>query len=230
MRNRQYLLAATAAVVAALAVAGGCAIVPHHAAGYTTPSPTRAAVPPPPTGSPAPSVPRQGVPAPSGVPVPSPPPLGALRPVHSPGKVVDDTHLKADTCHVRVTAAGHPLPDPACTPGGYDPAVTQDTIATTICTPGWTATQRPPLASTAAAKRASERAYGDPLTFTGEYDHLVPLELGGSNATSNLWPEAGHIPNPKDTVENRLRTAVCTGHLTLDQARLEIAADWTVAR
>lgn len=37
------------------------------------------------------------------------------------------------------------LPDPACTPGATDPRVTQATLATTICSRGYTAIVRPPL-------------------------------------------------------------------------------------
>jgi hypothetical protein len=34
-------------------------------------------------------------------------------------------------------------PDPHRTPGAINPAVTQDTIASTICVKGWTRTVRP---------------------------------------------------------------------------------------
>jgi hypothetical protein len=33
--------------------------------------------------------------------------------------------------------------------------------------------------------------------WPAEEDHLVPLELGGSNDITNQWPEAGKIPNPQ---------------------------------
>ena len=50
-------------------------------------------------------------------------------------------------------------------------------------------------------------AYGDTGSLGDyEYDHFVPLELGGAtNDPRNLWPEPGASPNPKDTVENDLR-------------------------
>jgi hypothetical protein len=57
----------------------------------------------------------------------------------------------------------------------------------------------------------------------------VPLELGGSNATSNLWLEPGSIPNPKDKVENRLHDQVCAGEISLAAAQQAIATDWTTA-
>ena len=63
----------------------------------------------------------------------------------------------------------------------------------------------------------------------GELDHLVPLELGGSNDLSNLWVEAGHIPNPKDSVENRLHREVCSGKISLHAAQVDIAHNWMTA-
>jgi hypothetical protein len=71
-------------------------------------------------------------------------------------------------------------------------------------------------------------AYGDQGPMGAyEYDHLVPLELGGAvNDPRNLWPEPGASPNPKDAVENGLRRQVCDGELTLIRAQRAIAADW----
>lgn len=155
---------------------------------------------------------------------------GVLRHVHSPGVVADDMHLHAGQCHTREAADGDPLPDPGCTPGAIDPAVTQATIHTTICVSGYTATVRPPSSNTGKWKRISEADYGYPAAFVGELDHLVPLELGGANSTSNLWPEPGAIPNGKDKVENRLHDAVCAGRITLYQAQQEITHDWTLAQ
>jgi hypothetical protein len=61
---------------------------------------------------------------------------------------------------------------------------------------------------------------------SGELDHLVPLELGGSNDTTNLWVEAGPLPNPKDAVEDALNREVCDGTLSLRAAQREIAQNW----
>lgn len=148
-----------------------------------------------------------------------------LRTVHSPGKVTDDEHLQAGRCHVRAEN-GLPLPDPACTPGAVDPAVTQSNIHTTICVKGYTATVRPPASDTGRWKVSSAQAYSE-TGVTGEYDHLVPLELGGANSTSNLWLQPGGIPNPKDTIENTLKVAVCAGKMKLADAQRRIATDWT---
>jgi hypothetical protein len=119
------------------------------------------------------------------------------------------------------------LPDPRCTPGAIDGAVTQATIRTTICKAGYTATVRPPTTLTGPAKRESAKEYG--TTAPGEYDHLIPLELGGASDTRNLWLETGTLPNPKDRIENALRQRVCSGAMTLADAQRRIATDWTKA-
>jgi hypothetical protein len=73
--------------------------------------------------------------------------------------------------------------------------------------------------------------YGITHHSTGEYevDHLVSLELGGSNDIANLWPEAAN-PRPgfheKDKVENYLHDQVCSGAVSLQQAQVEIATNW----
>jgi hypothetical protein len=109
-----------------------------------------------------------------------------------------------------------------------NPAVTQATIAGTICVSGWTATVRPPESVTQAEKRASIAAYGDGGSMHDyEYDHLVSLELGGAvNDPRNLWPEPGGSPNPKDAVENALHRMVCDGQISLAQAQRIIATGW----
>jgi hypothetical protein len=62
-----------------------------------------------------------------------------------------------------------------------------------------------------------------------EEDHLVSLELGGSNDITNLWPEVGKLPNPKDKVENDLHDAVCSGQVSLSAAQEAIASNWETA-
>jgi hypothetical protein len=136
----------------------------------------------------------------------------------------------AGTCHARGGGL-FSLPDPHCTPGTVNPAVNQADIGRTICRVGYTKTVRPPEAVTEPEKRASLRADGDrrPL-HDYEYDHLVPLELGGAgNDPRNLWPEPGGVPNPKDELEFRLRTLVCERRMSLARAQLAIAGSWVDA-
>ncbi len=128
-----------------------------------------------------------------------------------------------------------PLPDPSCTPGALNPDVTQDTIDSTICVSGWTATVRPPTSYTNKLKAQQIVAYGYADTNLSDYeeDHFIPLELGGSpTSPSNLWPEphsGAGTSSQKDSVENKLKRAVCSGAATLDDARNAIATDWTTA-
>jgi hypothetical protein len=80
-------------------------------------------------------------------------------------------------------------------------------------------------------KHTAYTEYGIRSHAAGQYevDHLVSLELGGSNSIANLWPEAA-APHPgfheKDEVENYLHDRVCSGSLSLQQAQREIATNW----
>ncbi len=116
------------------------------------------------------------------------------------------------------------LPDSACTPGAIFPNATVQQI----CTYGYTRTVRNVPFS---EKDQVYAEYGIYQHYAGQYevDHLVPLELGGSNDIANLWPEAAS-PTPgfhqKDNVENYMHDQVCSGALSLKQAQTEIATNW----
>ena len=160
----------------------------------------------------------------------------AVKSIHSPGIVATDEQLAAGQCSAKVVdaATGEYLPDPACTPGAADPAVTQENIDSTICTSGYTATVRPPASNTDKVKTESLREYGQVAMKTTEYDHLISLELGGTNSVSNLWPEpnkasATGTTNPKDAVENTLHRAICAHKVTLSAAQEAIARNWVTA-
>ncbi len=117
-------------------------------------------------------------------------------------------------------------PDPACTPGDVLPDVTVQQI----CQSGYSSQVRNVPDS---EKEQVYAEYGITSHAPGEYevDHLVSLELGGSNDISNLWPEPAE-PRPgfheKDKVENYLHDQVCSGAMTLQDAQLKIATDWMV--
>ena len=144
--------------------------------------------------------------------------------VHDPGRV---TGTLSGSCRYR---DGGQLPDPRCTPGSTDPAVTQANIHQTICVRGYTSKVRPPESQTERFKYdIAYPAYGIPRSQRTELDHLVSLELGGSNDAANLWPERPPTPNPKDKVENALHRAVCDGRVTLAAAQRAIARDWLTA-
>jgi hypothetical protein len=113
-----------------------------------------------------------------------------------------------------------------------NPAVTQETIATTICAPGWTKAVRPSARYTARIKIKLIRELEIPeeLLVDFELDHRIPLALGGApseprNLELQPWDEAGE----KDQIETCLSRAVCAGTITLDEARRRIWADWRAA-
>ncbi|ADP84448.1 hypothetical protein [Pseudofrankia inefficax] len=146
-----------------------------------------------------------------------------------PGPLVDSTATSTvypAHCQAR---DNNEEPDPTCTPGALNPAVTQATIGSTICKSGWTATIRPPTSYTNTIKREAIAAYGDYAgTAMGNYelDHLISLEIGGSpTAVANLWPEKGEH-NDKDPVENAAKRAVCSGQMSLADVQQQIATNW----
>lgn len=147
-----------------------------------------------------------------------------LKKIHDPGRVTGTIHGR---CYYRDHGQ---LPDPHCTPGSIDPAVTQADIRSTICKSGYTKKIRPPESQTERFKYGvAYPAYGTSRSEPTELDHLVPLELGGSNDATNLWPEYPPVPNPKDKVENALNAAVCAGRVSLVAAQNAIASDWLTA-
>lgn len=172
-------------------------------------------------------------PVPRTAPTPSSAATGQIGdPANPPRLVSDPGHLTGSLTGPCTYRDGGQLPDPRCTPGSYDPKVT----AAMLCAPGYTTrTYRLPESQSSAFKyNEAYPAYQVPGNVKTELDHLISLELGGSNDASNLWPEDPPTPNPKDTVENQLHAWVCaaTGadaETRLAQARLAIATDWQTA-
>jgi hypothetical protein len=104
------------------------------------------------------------------------------------------------------------------------------TNAGLVCRPGWASAHRHVTARVRARVFARCRL----ARMAGVYrvDHLISLELGGSNAIRNLWPEpyaTARGARAKDRLENRLHEVVCAGRLTLVQAQRAIATDWIAA-
>src|SRR5215469_4750307 len=99
--------------------------------------------------------------------------------------------------------------------GTLNPEVTQSTISSTICRPGWTRTIRPPLSYTSKLKREQMRQRhlpGSPAAY--EEDHFIPLELGGAPRNpGNLWPQPIKEAQRKNWWEVSLNRAVCAGRM-----------------
>ncbi len=118
-------------------------------------------------------------------------------------------------------------PDPTMTPGDV-----LTTNLSRICQSGYTQTVRNVPES---LKAQVYRAYGITHHAPGEFevDHLISLELGGSNSIRNLWPES-FVTKPlnahvKDELENKLHDLICSHQLSVAQAQQEIAQDWQAA-
>ena len=115
--------------------------------------------------------------------------------------------------------------DPRCTPGSRFKLATPKLF----CRPGYTAQVRHVTQST---KDRVFAAY-NVTVHTGatyEVDHLVPLELGGSNSIANLFPEAAS-PAPgfheKDQLENRTHARACADGRDWRTDQRAIAKNWT---
>lgn len=144
---------------------------------------------------------------------------------HPPVQVTSIPDMPSDTqCHI----VNDTLPDPKCTPGAVDPIVTQDNVDSTICVSGYTKTVRPPVSVTEPQKLVSMKAYGfDDSPSNYEFDHLIPLELGGApDDLRNLWPEPHSSSFTKDGLENYLHKQVCAGNMKLEDAQKTIATNW----
>jgi hypothetical protein len=127
-------------------------------------------------------------------------------------------------------------PNPLLTPGAVDPGVSQANISTTICKKGGY-TNRPGIRKVSAAtKKAVFAEYGIDPHGPGspfEIDHLISLEISGSNDIKNLWPQS-YVSEPlnahiKDALEDHLHKLVCEGKVPLKQAQHDIATDWPSA-
>jgi len=118
-------------------------------------------------------------------------------------------------------------PDHQCSPGAYYSKLTR----AVICKPSFHTTQIREVPDT--EKLEVQAAYGlGPQSYWPaiEIDHIVSLELGGSNDIANLYPEkadakpAGY--HVKDKLENKLGQMVCDGLIGLRTAQRKIATNW----
>jgi hypothetical protein len=145
----------------------------------------------------------------------------------SPSAAVDTSRSSARNVTDADTALRYPVvPDPSKTPGAA-----LEVTAADICVPGYSKKVRN---VTAAVKRQAYAKYGVRTHQPGEYevDHLISLELGGSNSIRNLWPQSfrTHPWNAyvKDALENELHRRVCAGTIDLAKAQRVIASNWVI--
>lgn len=112
-------------------------------------------------------------------------------------------------------------PDPRLTPG-----VVAETDRLAVC--------QLPKRVRAPLSRSDQQTvldeYGISVKESRRYglDYLVPLQLGGAPVLANSWPVLirGLGYHEKESLNARLRIAVCRGDIPLDVAQKQIATDW----
>lgn len=131
------------------------------------------------------------------------------------------------------------LPDPKCTPGAVNPTLTLTVLKDKTYSTGPCVRDK----ATSASRKSDTYGWYDLVsppgntgkTQTCEKDHLISLELGGSDTLDNIWPQCGPdntVLNQrnfkqKDMVENYLAAQVRSGAVDLGTAQHGIASDWT---
>jgi hypothetical protein len=117
-------------------------------------------------------------------------------------------------------------PDRRCSPGAYYSKLAKEVI----CSASFRTSSIRNVPQ--SLKYEVEEEYEMPQRLYGrklEIDHIVSLELGGSNDIANLFPERVR-PAPgyqvKDKLENRLHSLVCSGSMKLRNAQRQIAKNW----
>ena len=118
------------------------------------------------------------------------------------------------------------LPNRALTPG-----VARAVDVNTLCTTSTSLVRNVPqnvkdTAYTSYGLKGNDRT-ACPQGY--EIDHLISLELGGSNDIKNLWPQSfcgvnnAHI---KDALENKLHAMICSKQITIQDAQTCISSNW----
>ena len=118
------------------------------------------------------------------------------------------------------------LPNRSLTPGSV-----RDHVVSDVCTPNYARHARH---VTLEERHDVFARYHIPYAMHSHYelDHLVPLEIGGSNRESNLWPQprSGEWSSRrKDRLENKLHELVCAGAISIGAAQHAIATNWVAA-
>lgn len=129
--------------------------------------------------------------------------------------LADATPL-ADASGYRDDAGIWHLPDPSKTPGALctasDPSFAGYRYAehVPICNRNVPTAERDAVGASYGVARADFPNY--------EFDHYIPLSIGGSNAPENLWPQPHAEALRKDSVEQQVFDGMNNGTMTQAQA------------
>ena len=153
--------------------------------------------------------------------------IACERPVSSVSRAQSASVDSASARALGDDTLGYPtIPDSIRTPGDVLHVGAAD-----VCVPGYSKRVRDvPI----DVKRRAYSTYAVRTHEAGEYeiDHLIGLQIGGSNSIKNLWPQSFRT-NPwnayvKDALEVELHRRVCAGTMTLSSAQHVIAHNWVI--
>lgn len=119
-------------------------------------------------------------------------------------------------------------PNPALSPGVVDARLTQDVLAA----PGFTTKNYRNVPE--EEKKAVFTEYGitNPTPGAYEIDHIISLEVGGSNDIKNLWPQPYQgewNAHDKDKLEDELGREVKSRKIELSVAQTMLSKDWVAS-
>lgn len=92
-----------------------------------------------------------------------------------------------------------------------------------ICTFGYSKAHRMPYSESSYIKHSMLPRGHSAAEY--ELDHIVPICLGGSNNSSNLQLQTWDKARAKDELEAKACRMVCSGEVSLDEARSWFHAD-----
>lgn len=143
--------------------------------------------------------------------------------------------LMAQTAHYGKSGS-YKLPDPKVTPGATLPYIEADSSAKphvvggieyNVCAKDFRTGPFRKVDESEKKKACEEYGAKNCPGKNWEIDHLISLEIGGSDSIKNLWPQPIREARIKDhEVEDVLPKLVCSGKITLKQAQACISSDW----
>jgi hypothetical protein len=117
----------------------------------------------------------------------------------------------------------------AHTPGATNPTITQATVASTICKPQYVNKIKLQITKKMSSEVFAEYAIAKKKRSDYAIDRLVPPDLGGTNALTNLWPiplKGTATPRRKAVVDAAVHKSMCAGFISLPTAQALFNAYW----
>ncbi len=117
----------------------------------------------------------------------------------------------------------------AHTPGATNSTITQATATSTICRHQYVDKIKSQISTKTSAKVFAEYAIAKRTRSNYTIDQLVPPDLGGTNALTNLWPEplkGTAAPERKAVVDAAVHKSLCAGFISLATAQGLFNASW----